>query len=55
MQQTSRHSGFRISLLGLGAVEFAAFLMLFFFLPETASGEPVAFASLQTHLGRTVA
>jgi predicted MFS family arabinose efflux permease len=28
-------SGFRVSFLGLGAVALAAFLMLFFFLPET--------------------
>jgi MFS family permease len=48
-------SGFRISFLGLGAVALAAFLMLFFFLPETASREPVASAPLDTPLGETIA
>jgi MFS family permease len=48
-------SGFRISFLGLGAVALAAFLMLFFFLPETASGEPVATAPIDTPIGETIA
>jgi hypothetical protein len=35
-----RHlSGFRVSFLGLGAVALAAFLMLYFFLPETGRDE----------------
>jgi MFS family permease len=48
-------SGFRVSFLGLGAVALVAFLMLFFILPETESGEPVASPPLDTHLGETVA
>ena len=47
--------GFRISFLGLGAVALAAFLMLFFFMPETESAEPVASAPLQTALGESTA
>ena len=35
-------SGFRVSFLGLGAVALAAFLMLFFFLPETGGDEDLA-------------
>ena len=31
-------AGFRVSFLGLGGVALAAFLMLFFFLPETEPG-----------------
>jgi MFS family permease len=47
--------GFRISFLGLGAVALAAFLMLFFFMPETESAEPIATAPLQTALGEGTA
>jgi MFS family permease len=47
--------GFRISFLGLGAVALAAFLMLFFFMPETESAEPVTSAPLQTALGESTA
>jgi MFS family permease len=48
-------SGFRVSFLGLGGVALAAFLMLFFFLPETGSEQPLASAPLDTSLGESIA
>ena len=48
-------AGFRISFLGLGAVALSAFLILFFFLPETEPGEDQAPAPLDAALGETTA
>lgn len=48
-------SGFRVSFLGLGAVGLAAFVMLLFFLPETASTPPFTPAPLDGVLGETAA
>jgi MFS family permease len=48
-------SGFRISFLGLGAIALAAFLTLFFFLPETAPNEDRLPAHFDTALGETTA
>jgi MFS family permease len=47
-------SGFRVSFLGLGAIAFAAFLLLFFFLPETRAGKDLAPASLDPAVGEAV-
>ena len=47
-----RHlSRFRVSFLGLGAVALAAFLMLFFFLPETGRDEDLAAPAIAAALG----
>jgi hypothetical protein len=48
-------SGFRVSFLGLEAVALVAFLMLFFFLPETEPGQEPASAPLDAALGETPA
>jgi predicted MFS family arabinose efflux permease len=48
-------SGFRLSFLGLGAVALAAFLLLFFFLPETEPDKDLAPAPLDVTLGETPA
>jgi MFS family permease len=48
-------SGFRISFLGLGGVALAAFLMLFFFVPETEPGEDLAPAPLDAAMGENPA
>lgn len=48
-------SGFRISFLGLGAVALAAFLMLFFFLPETEPGDDPATVPFDANLGENPA
>jgi MFS family permease len=48
-------SGFRSSFLGLGAVGLAAFVMLFFLLPETAEAPAFTPAPLDKALGETAA
>ena len=48
-------AGFRVSFLGLGAVALAAFLMLFFFLPETEPRDAETPAMARSALGKSPA